>query len=158
MKIFRLLVIRLHKERDNFLGFTLIESVLVLGLVALMMSFGTIYGHHVTQVNAERQFWQELEQNWHASQVRAREGSSAINIRYVNGAIRFQWCDISNQRLYREDVTIPATISVGNFKKLQMMPNGYVQAGTQRFTSSLTHKTYLMKVQLGWGGYRIVTQ
>lgn len=136
-------------------AFTLLETLLVLTLVTLMISFGTVSMKRTAQLSAERHFWQEMKQNWQASQARAQTNVGATNIKYINQAIRFSWVDIRNKHQYHNDIAIPATISVVSFKPLQMLPNGYVQAGTETFHSSLTGKDYSMKVQFAWGGYYV---
>lgn len=140
-------------------GFTLIESVIVLGLVALILSFGTVYSRRVAQVNAERAFWQSLKQNWQMSRAQVRAGKSgAVRIFYVQNGIRFKSIDIQSGARHVAQVPLPRTIRVQNFREIKMDTTGYVAPCTQRFVSSLTHQTYAMKIQLGWGGYHIETE
>ncbi|WP_235778187.1 hypothetical protein [Paucilactobacillus suebicus] len=110
------------------------------------------------QINAERHFWQEMKQNWQASQSRAQCGIGATSIDYqpTDNSILFKWSEYRRvKKTYHERIKIPSTIKVISFKKLVMMPNGYVQAGTQKFYSSTYHKQYKMKVQFAWGGFYV---
>jgi competence protein ComGD len=136
-------------------AFTLIESVIVLGLICVVVSFGSIKLTAMTQADREKQFWRQLDQNWQASKVRAENNQQETEIKHLNGVIRFRW--IENYRSQYSDVTIPSTIQVVQFKKLKMLANGYVKAGTQKFYSTRTKRNYEMKIQLAWGNYYVET-
>ncbi|WP_137597499.1 prepilin-type N-terminal cleavage/methylation domain-containing protein [Paucilactobacillus kaifaensis] len=137
-------------------GFTLLETLIVLGLVSLMFGFGAVQLRQVAAASQERHFWQSLRQNWQASQVRARGNDKGTDINYLPSrrAIRFSWTD---QHIIprHNDVVIPKTIQVISFAKLKMLPNGYVKARTQKFRSNLTNQNYDMKIQLAWGGFYV---
>lgn len=140
-------------------GFTLLETLIVLGMVSLMFGFGMMQIKQVNAASQERHFWQSLRQNWQASQVRARGNNKGTDINYLPSrrVIRFSWTD---QRIIprHNDVIIPQTIQIVSFAKLRMLPNGYVKARTQKFYSDLTNQNYDMKIQLAWGGFYVETE
>lgn len=137
-------------------GFTLLETLIVLGLVSLIFGFGAIQLDQAHAASQERHFWQNLQQNWQASQVRARGINKGTEITYLPSqhVIRFNWTDQHISPQHR-DVTIPQSIQVVSFAKLQMLSNGYVKARTQKFRSNLTNQNYDMKIQLAWGGFYV---
>ncbi|BAP86013.1 hypothetical protein LOOC260_115030 [Paucilactobacillus hokkaidonensis JCM 18461] len=137
-------------------GFTLLETLIVLGLVSLMFGFGALKLQPVNAASQERHFWQGLQQNWQASQTRAQGDNKGTEINYMPTAnqIRFKWRDKKYNTHY-SDVVVPSTIQVVSFAPLKMLANGYVKAGTQKFHSTLTNKNYVMKIQLAWGGFYV---
>ncbi|WP_225349639.1 type II secretion system protein [Paucilactobacillus wasatchensis] len=140
-------------------GFTLLETLIVLGLISLTFSFGTLQLRQIRDASNERHFWQALQQEWQVSQTRAQGDNNGTDIVYLAGPqiIRFKW-RAADYTTHYNDVAIPVTIKVVSFAPLKMLANGYVKAQTQKFRSMLTNQTYDMKVQLAWGGYYVAVE
>lgn len=145
-----------QKFTTSRLAYTLVETLIVLGIVGGLFLLGGLKVQPLLQKNAEQVFWQELKDNWQLSETRAKSKQIGTSIRNVgNQYIRFESID-GNTRL-RKDVTVPATLKIRYFGEVNMHQNGYVKPGTQRFYSTLTGKNYAMKIQLAWGGYYVAT-
>lgn len=132
-------------------GFTLVETMIVLVLVALIFSCSipvSLMGLHEWQ---HRRFWQEMRQEWQVSQVRAQQEHQRTDISYdhVNREIIFQFHN------HRERVSLPTNLKVANSYECQMLPSGYVKPGTWLFVDQQHHQTIRMIIQMAGGGYRI---
>lgn len=132
-------------------AFTMLEAVIVLGIVALVVGLTMPAMTRDRQAMAEEQFWRNLRHNWRQAQLRAELNQQSTQIKYnvVAQTVEFDWASGQKQ------VAIPATIKVFRFPKLKMAADGYIKAQTQVFYSELDQHYYLMKIQLAWGGYRI---
>ncbi|MGO2299047.1 competence type IV pilus minor pilin ComGD [Paucilactobacillus nenjiangensis] len=137
-------------------GFTMIETVIVLALIALMFVFGTMKLGDLKAASDERRFWTQLERSWQQSQSRAQNHGKPTTIRQSKNQteILFRSHNRRNDDDNR-DVKVPKTIIIKKFDEITMLQNGYVKATTEKFYSTRTHKEYSMKVQLAWGGYYI---
>lgn len=138
-------------------AFTLLESVIVLGLVSVMVAFGAINLRESTENNRERYFWQQMKENWQEAQVRSENNNTQTTIDKYPDGIRFHWMDLKKgpQDNY---IKIPTTLSVKSFPTVIVRPNGYAKANSEIFYSKKHNKTYFMRVQLGWGGYDLETK
>jgi len=137
-------------------GFTLIETLIVLALVALMFTFGTMKLNSFREASDEKHFWMQLERAWQQSQARAQNSGkpTAIKLSANKEQLLFHARD-RNGNDDDNDIQIPKTIEVRAFKAITMHQNGYVKPQTAKFYSRRTNKMYLMKIQLAYGGYYI---
>lgn len=132
-------------------GFTVLETIIVLAIVAIIVTFSVPEISRSRAYHEEQFFWSELRQNWRAAQLRARHERQVTKIEYEQ---------TSNQIVFmagqKQDVVhLPGTLKVIRFDQFQMHENGYVKPQTQEFKSSLTGCRYLMRIQLAWGGYHV---
>lgn len=136
-------------------GFTLVETLLVLALVTLIISFSFPSLYRSRQNVAEREFWSGLRQQWQAAQVRAKTKQLATAVTYDSDEHQIEFSWIEGSELIKRRLTVPDTLLVRKFENFRMHENGYTKPRTEEFYSSLHHRTYYMRIQLAWGGYRI---
>ena len=139
-------------------AFTLLETIIVLSLTVIIITFSFPAITRSQQVAAERKFWNSFCQEWQAAQVRSKVNHTATTVSFdhIDYQIKFAWIDGNQSEKKRID--IPETLLVREFTNFKMHENGYTKPMTQKFQSSINHKTYLMRIQLAWGGYHIETK
>ncbi|MBD5806441.1 type II secretion system protein [Limosilactobacillus walteri] len=132
-------------------GFTFLETIIVLGIAALILTITIPPFTRSQQIMMEERFWRLFRREWRQAQLRAEIDQQLTIIRYnkVGGTIYFRWSNGCNE------VVIPATLRVVSFGEVVISPTGYTKARTQVFQSNINHHLFLMKIQLAWGGYRI---
>lgn len=140
----------LHRE-----GFTFLETIIVLGIAALLLLITIPNFTKTRQKLAEEQFWRSLRQDWQWAQLQCESKHQYIVIRYDKSGERITF-RINDQTRESKVIPIPSTLNVDAFSELYMTPNGYTRPQTQTFRSLIDGHRYYMKIQLGWGGYRIV--
>jgi competence protein ComGD len=132
-------------------AFTVVETIIVLGMVIMLLVMTMPNLNPVHQQVAEQQFWQTMRQNWQRAQVTAQlthrgtiisydHDSQQIDFRYPHQCV---------------DVDIPSSLRVVRFGDVDMQEDGYVAPQTMTFDSKDHHRRYQMKIQLAWGGYRL---
>ena len=104
--------------------------------------------------SSDLQFWQSLRQDWQWAQLKCESKHQFVVIRHDknNEMITFR---INDQTRETKEILIPSTLNVEWFGELYLTPNGYTRPCTQRFKSLIDGHYYYIKIQLGWGGYRI---
>lgn len=132
-------------------GFTILETVIVLGIVAILVMFSVPSISKSQAHHQEQLFWSELRQNWRNAQLQARNARQTTNIQYDQTTKRITFATA----LTANSVQVPGTLRVVKFTSFQMHANGYVKPQTQEFASTLTGRRYLMRIQLAWGGYHV---
>lgn len=132
-------------------GFTVLETVIVLGIVTVLVIFSVPGISQCRAYNEEQLFWSELRQNWRTAQLRARNERQVTQVEYEQSSNQIVF--VADQK--RDAVQLPGTLKVIRFEPFQMHANGYVKPQTQEFKSSLTECRYLMRIQLAWGGYHV---
>ncbi|WP_294543914.1 type II secretion system protein [uncultured Limosilactobacillus sp.] len=132
-------------------AFTLLEMLIVLGIVALTLLISWPSMHRAVQKNAERQFWQIFRQAWQAAQVRSKTSQESTRVVYLRhrNLIVFSWPNDSEQ------IRVPETLFVKRFNDIEMKKTGYVSPQTEEFISTLDGTDYQMRIQLAWGSYHV---
>lgn len=136
-------------------AFTMLETIIVLILTVIIITFSFPNLMRSRQVAAEHEFWNNFRQSWQAAQVRSKTKHTETMVTFdpVNYQIEFDWRE--QRKLVKDKLDIPETILVKKFADFKMHENGYTKPRTQEFQSSINGRTYLMRIQLAWGGYRI---
>lgn len=136
---------------NKYPAFTMIETIVVLGIVVLLLVMSMPNLDPVHQQIAERQFWQVMRQNWQRAQVNAQLSHRGTTISYDHNSqqIEFRY---PSQCVY---VDIPSSLKVARFGDVDMQGDGYVAPQTMTFDSKDHRRRYQMKIQLAWGGYRL---
>lgn len=140
-------------------AFTLLETVIVLAIVAFLMLMTLPSAEHSKQKIAERQFWSDLRTQWQAAQTRAKvkHQITFIEPQDESKIIDFYWVDENGDATVSQAyVKLPPTLVLDSFPDTRMNENGFVNPATARFHSTLDNKKYEMRIQLGWGGFHIV--
>lgn len=135
-------------------GFTLIEMVVVLGIISLL---GLLIVPRVSNryVQWEHQrFWKELRQEWQFAQVSAVERHQITEIYYDPQRRELVFLAQNNRHLLK----VPRKLYVEKIKSTVMKSNGYIRPDTWYFVDQLNHQKIQMKIQLAGGGYRIEKQ
>lgn len=132
-------------------AFTLLEMLIVLGIVALTLLIGWPSMHRAAQKNAERQFWQTFRQAWQAAQVRSKTSQKSTRVVYLKSRnlVVFAWDNDSEQ------IRVPETLFVRRFSDIEMKKTGYVSPQTEEFISTLDGTDYQIRIQLAWGSYHV---
>lgn len=132
-------------------AFTTIEVVIVLGIIALLLTFTMPNFVHSRQLMMEEQFWRSMRQQWRTAQIAAQLHHQATNVDYDKETQQI----IFSTGGHHTEVVVPGTLIVRHFNTIEMHEDGYVRPQTMMFDSQLNDQRYLMKVQLAWGGYRL---
>ena len=132
-------------------GFTVIETVIVMGLVAIIVAFLIPGIANRRAYQQEQFFWNQLRQDWRSAQLRARTERVTTVIRYDQATNQINFVSSGTY----DSLDVPSTLKVVRFVPFSMHENGYVKPQTQEFCSTLTKRRYLMRIQLAWGGYHI---
>ncbi|WP_302116818.1 hypothetical protein [uncultured Limosilactobacillus sp.] len=132
-------------------AFTFLESIIVLGVAALLVLITIPNFTKGQQIMAEARFWRLLRYEWRRAQLRAEVDHQYIVIRYnkVGATLYFRGNDGIRE------IEIPQTLKVICFNEVTISPTGYTRARTQIFKSTVNDRLYRMKIQLAWGGYRL---
>ncbi|WP_267202482.1 type II secretion system protein [Limosilactobacillus kribbianus] len=132
-------------------AFTVVEMIVVLGMVALLFTLMMPQLNPTRTQIAEQEFWHAMRQNWQCAQATAQIRHQGTNIIYDpdNQQILFLADGINTK------VNIPSSLEVMRFKDIEMHADGYVRPRTIIFDSPGRHRRYLMKIQLAWGGYSL---
>lgn len=127
-------------------AFTLVESLIVLMLTAMLMAFFTPQMVKSRQRTAENEFFRRMEAEWDKSTTRARQQGNPCRITIQNRHLCFG---------NRTAVTLPQTLKPTRFGAIQINGDGFVSPQTEEFTSSIDGRIYRLKIQMGWGGFKI---
>lgn len=129
-------------------GFTLVESTIVLFIVALILALGTPQVVKSRQIATERQFFTRLASCWALETNRARQEKRRMSI-YVHQ---------HQMRIGNQILEMPKTLSADGFASLTVYPDGFVAPQRRVLFSSIDDSCYVMKIQMGWGGYHVEKQ
>ena len=132
-------------------GFTALEMIIVLGVVALIFCLVTPMMTTSRNCINEQQFWRQFRQEWRYAQVQAQVNHCGTDIHYARekGGISFI-CNY-HQRL----VKVPATIQVTDFDDIEIKADGYVRPQTKEFHSATEHCDYRLTIQMAQGEYDV---
>ncbi|WP_295746580.1 type II secretion system protein [uncultured Limosilactobacillus sp.] len=126
-------------------AFTLVETVIVFAIALLIITLTSPSLTRSRQSAAERQFFTRLKSCWDLETNRARSEKRRLSI-YANG----RQMNVGNKV-----IKLPATLSTPNFAVLNVGDDGFTAPHTRVLYSKLDRSRYVMKIQMGWGGYRI---
>lgn len=132
-------------------GFTLFETLIVLGLVTLLFCLITPNYFQSRQLIIENQFWHSLRQQWRTAQINAQLHHRSTIISYQSATRQLVFDSYKS----KEEISLPTTLSIETIETVVMHEDGYVKPQTIVFYSRAKHCHYLMKIQLAWGGYRV---
>lgn len=126
-------------------AFTLVEEVIVLALGAVILALASPQLVRSRQVAAERQFFTRLSAIWTLQTNRAR----------INGRRMRVSANDQEMKVGETVIELPATLTPTNFACLEIGKDGFVAPHTRVLKSSIDHSRYVLKIQMGWGGYRV---
>lgn len=135
----------------------MLETLIVLVLTTLIITFSFPNLTRSQQVVAEHEFWNDFRQAWQAAQVRSKTKQIETMVTFDSESYQIEFCWY-DQGKKRDRLSVPETLLVKKFDDFRMHENGYTKPRTQEFQSSINGQTYLMRIQLAWGGYRIETK
>ena len=132
-------------------AFTMVEMVIALGIISFMLVLVIPKSTRTFQEWQQKQFWNELKQEWQLSQVRSQNHGVITDISYDQQDRAIVFCSKNHQRR----INVPHTIRVREIKPRTMLSNGYIQPATWSFIDVLNHEELDLKIQMAGGGYRI---
>lgn len=132
-------------------AFTSVEMIVVMGLVAVIYLLLVPNFQPSRQAIVEREFWHGMRQEWRAAQVAAQVRHQVTVIDYHPASQQIAFDRDGNTTC----LNIPPTLKADRFSRFMIDGSGYTAPQTMRFTSQREHCSYLMKIQLAWGGYRL---
>ncbi|MDO4856045.1 MAG: prepilin-type cleavage/methylation domain-containing protein [Limosilactobacillus gorillae] len=138
-------------------AFTMAEVVIVLGLVAVVIVTTTVPYQKRSVEQSEEQFWRNVRQRWQEAQTRARVEhiTTYIYLRNQEGrGITFSY--LRGGKFVNERVHLPKSLKIyTGIRTVSIYQGGFVSPQTWVFVSPETRTEYDMKIQMGWGGYRV---
>lgn len=135
-------------------GFTLTETIVVLGIVALMGLLMVPRANSSYARWEHQRFWKELRQEWQFAQVNAEEQHQVTEIYYDPQKRELVFLAQNNRQVLK----VPRQLRVEKINRTVMKSNGYIRPDTWRFVDQLNKQEIQMKIQLAGGGYRIEKQ
>lgn len=135
-------------------SFTLLEAIIVLGVTALIFTITIPQFTQGQQKMQEEQFWRLFRHQWRLAQIRAKTKGYVTKISYLTTDKALYFCSADEKKI----LYLPSTLKADHFQEFYILQNGYTRARTLRFRSSRNKHYYLVRIQLGWGGYRIEEQ
>lgn len=132
-------------------GFTLVEMVIVLGVMVMIITLTGPTACSGFQQWQQRIFWKDFKQEWQLAQVRAQSEEQSTLIRYdmEQRQVSFH----ANHRF--QNITVPKSLKVRKSVERVMHAGGYIQPATWEFIDTINHQEIDVKIQMAGGGYRI---
>ncbi|MFD0898595.1 hypothetical protein [Loigolactobacillus binensis] len=132
-------------------GFTLLEAVVVLGLVAgfaliPLTQFGPLRQHYTEQI-----FFNSFDQEWRELQARALLNQEHTQIQFYADQITFR-AFVGKQRVATRTLALPAGMVVDT-QDIFIDPPGHMGPREIQFNSHYFGHTTVIKPQMGWGIY-----
>ncbi|RRK09544.1 prepilin-type N-terminal cleavage/methylation domain-containing protein [Lactiplantibacillus garii] len=151
----------MQRRNNGRLGFTLIETVVVLGLLGTLLVIGVErFPTRQRQLNDEKMFWQRLDILWKEQALIA----STTGIQQVVNFSPF-WREVvfvTNQKQHASRTTrlpLPKTMTIQGKETIPIYKNGHPQPATVIFRSQLRpHQKQKFRVLMGWGEYQVDTE
>ncbi|WP_295729962.1 type II secretion system protein [uncultured Limosilactobacillus sp.] len=132
-------------------GFTLVEMVIVLGIIGMILLTTTPPLMNGFQKWQHEQFWRELRQEWQFSQTTSMTSHQPTDIFYDPKTREVIFISTNHERT----IKVPEQLRVQNAPSRVMKSSGYIQPGTWEFIDLLNHQEVLIRIQMAGGGYRI---
>lgn len=130
-------------------GFTLLESLVVLMLVAISFTICWPKFNYHWDCFEQEQFFHRLRAEWQLAQSSAKNNQEETDISYNHSHVDFVNAD------YHHQLKLPRKLKMRDHTDLTMHADGYVRPCTWEFCSEIDHRVYYMHIQMAWGGYRI---
>ncbi|AVL00219.1 prepilin-type N-terminal cleavage/methylation domain-containing protein [Pediococcus inopinatus] len=136
-------------------GFTLIESLVVLTVVSLLLSAGTVSFKRVLAKQQEKEFWVTFDREWKKYEQFANLEGVVTYISFDKSRNKVSFRPLKTFDKKSCEVKLPVTLSLFSNREVKIGSDGYVKPQTIAFSSDLDKCTYRMTVQLGWGVYHV---
>lgn len=131
-------------------GFTLVEMLIVLGLVASLLIIIIKPAQRMIANYQERLFWNNLKYTWN------RE-FTVLSHRQQKGVVKFELQQVvfweGNRQV--EIVKLPASLLVYSFKQVTINETGQTSGQKVRINSIDNKRHYQIVIQVGWGKYYV---
>lgn len=137
-------------HNNHTAGFSLVELVIVLVIVALICSIQVFPGKLTKNRIAELLFWRNFRQNWTSLVVETKLRRDAGVVLFFSDTLYF--CAGSNSA-EKKALEVPSSLHLrGGKKDENLYQNGGTQPQSITFHSDLDQKDYTIVFQLGYGG------
>ncbi|USS86786.1 hypothetical protein [Fructilactobacillus cliffordii] len=139
--------------KSNRQGFTLLESLIVLGLTTLTLVTLSVGVRWFNEANVtETAFWHDFANTWNRTLVLARQNQTPATVTFLpNDQVIFRSYNHGNQ--FQKRVSLPSGLSPVRWYEVKITDQGYVKPQTLRWLSNASHTEIWQKFQLGWGSY-----
>lgn len=132
-------------------AFTVLEMVLVLGLVVVIMwIMGPQFGQG-KQCMAEDRFWQSFRQEWQLAQMRVQLYHLPTTISYSSMTNSVDFTSDNHNR----SVSLPSSLRLTAFTPIEMKADGYVCPGNRCFYSRARECRYRLVIQMARGEFDV---
>ncbi|QBO35363.1 type II secretion system protein [Periweissella cryptocerci] len=137
----------LSKKAES--AFTLLESLIVLGVVATCLIIGYLKVNYDNE-QSELRFWQELDVTWRQAQTSVRDTKIVFDFRFTNNYV-----DIYRETKKVKRLNYPNTLKFsGVMVHVPVSAEGHINPTTvSLFRANGSY--YSIKWGFGWGVYRI---
>ena len=132
-------------------GFTLIEMIFVLALLALIITISWPLAHHNFEKMDQRIFFQNFRQEWQLAQANCKNNHEETRIGLFQTGRFFLFANPH----YQHQVKLPASLRLCPRQDITMHEDGYVRPCSWELQNELDKHTYYMRFQMAWGGYRV---
>jgi len=144
-------------RRANRSGFTLIETVITLGLLAsLLVLVAYRFPTRQHQFNTENAFWDNFQTVWQERVYLASAYGETQKVSFNEHDVVFESKTSSGPPTVR--VSLPVTLkkTPGQTRIVQIQKNGHPTLAGLLYRSTLQpHILYKLSVEMGWGAYEI---
>lgn len=147
--------------KSNRPGFTLAETVVVLGLIGTLLLISIErFPTRQRQLNDETAFWQRLDTLWQQNVLIASTTGQRRLVAFSaqNREVSFNFRKDDGSYEATEVLKLPNTMRIKTHKDIQIQKNGHPQLAVVIFKSTL-HPGEKQKFNalMGWGAYRVAT-
>ncbi len=139
-------------------GFTLIEMILVLGILALTLLLTTPKMVRSYEHWEQQRFFKRLEQEWNGSLTYARAIDHRVFVQFIPTRQVVSFQTKNNGQAYT-NLKLPHSLRMGigneGEKDWQITQDGITSPGTITFYDRRTEERYEMRIQMG-GAFKLV--
>lgn len=135
-------------------GFTLIETVIVLGISALILIFLVFAVAMFPQSNIkEKAFWRCFDEQWNSAIQMAKDNGQITTVSFWSNSDEVVFSQYRNNGLHYKRVQLPDGLRPVEFREIKITEKGFVKPQTLNWYSQNCHCKIHQKFQLGWGIY-----
>ncbi|GAB5052738.1 competence type IV pilus minor pilin ComGD [Pediococcus ethanolidurans] len=141
--------------RQSKSGFTLIETLVVLSIIAFIFTFGHLTFKTVIEQQEEKQFWAKFDDDWKRYEQFANSEGVVTYITFDKSKRKIRFNPLKTFNKENSEISLPKTLSLFSNQEVKIGSDGYVKPQTIAFQSEVNKCTYRLTIQLGWGVYHV---
>lgn len=144
----------MKKGRDTVPAFTLLETIVVLGIISLISTLG-YSGHQQIARNKELEFWQRFDLEWRRAQSFVEGTDNVVVFTFHQGGILIDLTIKATGKRQRIALTQPATLHIRNGGDVTISNNSVSSMHNYSFESDIDKQVYTVSWGLGIGVFTI---